>query len=145
MTDTPPKNWRDEAACAGELKLFFSGDWRDWQKAKVICATCPVRRTCLTDSLEHEDRFGVWGGLDHYQLRETLSIDKNGDPIPNLKAVKCPYCRLRDIETLEKKRSRIHYRCERCDFQWWSRRAPVKREPKSDNVDPAVPAGGEAG
>lgn len=136
------KKWRDNAACIDQVDLFFSSDWRDWQKAKNLCAVCPVRRLCLKDSLEHEDRFGVWGGLDQYELRKTLSIDKNGDPVRLTTDPRCPYCKSKSLAIIEKKRNRINYECTDCEFQWWSRRAPVKREPKSDNVDPAVSARG---
>lgn len=35
-----------------------------WERqAKRICAGCPVRQECLDYALEHEEPFGVWGGL----------------------------------------------------------------------------------
>lgn len=42
--------------------LFFSDDVRDTQRARAICAGCPVRELCLTKALERREPFGVWGG-----------------------------------------------------------------------------------
>lgn len=142
---TEDKKWRDRAACIGELDLFFSNDWRDWRKARDICMECPIRKMCLTDALENEDRFGVWGGVDQYEIRRALSIDEKGFPHKSRLPTRCPYCLTKDVTTLEKRRSRIHLQCSVCDFAWWSRRATAKKEVKSANVDRAVPAGSEEG
>ncbi|PZM89000.1 MAG: hypothetical protein DIU79_16030, partial [Actinobacteria bacterium] len=31
--------------------------------AKVVCASCPVRHSCLLHALLLPERFGVWGGV----------------------------------------------------------------------------------
>lgn len=60
----PPSEWESRAACAGmPTDLFFAeaGSSKD-PGAKLItegrpmriCARCPVRRECLTDTLKHE-------------------------------------------------------------------------------------------
>lgn len=77
--DTPSRrgpDWRDASACR-EINddTFFPqpGDTRGTEKAKAICAGCPVRRTCLAEALAEEggrtkdNRFGVRGGLTHNQ------------------------------------------------------------------------------
>jgi len=45
------------------------------QKAKEICARCPVRAECLTDSLARGDEYGVFGGLAPAE-RRTLSLQR---------------------------------------------------------------------
>lgn len=32
-------------------------------RAKLICASCPVRGECLDDAFSRDERHGVWGGL----------------------------------------------------------------------------------
>jgi WhiB family redox-sensing transcriptional regulator len=48
---------------AGTLThLFFSEDNFDLARAKAICSKCRLAPTCLTDALEREEPYGVWGG-----------------------------------------------------------------------------------
>lgn len=57
---------RTSAACndgSGSLvDLFFSEDVRDIARAKHLCGTCEVRRSCLQGALERQEPCGVWGG-----------------------------------------------------------------------------------
>lgn len=32
-------------------------------RAKLICASCPVRPDCLSYALDHRQEQGIWGGL----------------------------------------------------------------------------------
>ena len=65
-------SWRDEAACRGmDVQLFFGPDGEAWperkireNKAKAVCASCPVRARCLGYALGNSIRYGIWGGLD---------------------------------------------------------------------------------
>jgi WhiB family redox-sensing transcriptional regulator len=55
--------WRMHSRCVGEdPEIFFKGGGTT-AKAKAICAACPVRQECLELGLEHDERFGIWGGL----------------------------------------------------------------------------------
>ena len=59
--------WVEQAACSGRNpRLFFadSGEVALLEAARRICATCPVQAQCLAAAIEHDERFGVWGGLD---------------------------------------------------------------------------------
>jgi WhiB family redox-sensing transcriptional regulator len=51
-TKTNPRKWFPETA--GEAR------WNN-EKAKAICAVCPVRQTCLEDALAKGEA-GIWGG-----------------------------------------------------------------------------------
>ena len=42
--------------------LWFAEDPRDLERAKQLCAECPLRRECLTAALERQEPWGVWGG-----------------------------------------------------------------------------------
>lgn len=42
--------------------LFFSDHVVDIARAKAICAKCDLRERCLSDALEREEPWGVWGG-----------------------------------------------------------------------------------
>jgi WhiB family redox-sensing transcriptional regulator len=42
--------------------LFFSDHVVDIARAKAMCALCPLQEQCLTDALDREEPWGVWGG-----------------------------------------------------------------------------------
>ena len=42
--------------------LFFAEAPVDVERAKALCADCPLRQTCLTEALERREPWGVWGG-----------------------------------------------------------------------------------
>lgn len=42
--------------------LFFSDHVLDIARAKAICAKCVLRERCLSDALERQEPWGVWGG-----------------------------------------------------------------------------------
>jgi WhiB family redox-sensing transcriptional regulator len=61
-------NWRAHAACRhADPKLFFpAGAGRaasaQAERAKQVCAGCPVRNPCLDWALATGRELGVWGG-----------------------------------------------------------------------------------
>lgn len=42
--------------------LWFSEQPADLERAKVLCADCPIRTACLTGALARGEYCGVWGG-----------------------------------------------------------------------------------
>lgn len=44
--------------------------------AKRVCARCPVRVECLNWALEHDERFGIWGGLSERERTKLRKADK---------------------------------------------------------------------
>jgi WhiB family redox-sensing transcriptional regulator len=46
----------------GEADLWFAETPTDLERAKELCAECPIRRQCLAAALEREEPWGVWGG-----------------------------------------------------------------------------------
>jgi WhiB family redox-sensing transcriptional regulator len=58
--------WRDEALCRDmpEIDFFPSPeDSAGIERAKEVCAVCPVAAECLDYALETRQADGVWGGL----------------------------------------------------------------------------------
>lgn len=65
--------WVARAHCIGaDVDVFFPERGGKPKTAKEICAACPVRAACLTYALEHNEPFGVWGGLSHPERRRLL-------------------------------------------------------------------------
>ncbi|MET0693491.1 MAG: WhiB family transcriptional regulator [Propionibacteriaceae bacterium] len=67
-------NWRDQALCLGEdPELFFPTSERrgsrQLERAKSVCAACPVRINCLQNAVDVGAVHGVWGGLSELELR----------------------------------------------------------------------------
>ena len=46
----------------GDPDLWFADNPADLERAKELCAACPIRRHCLDAALEREEPWGVWGG-----------------------------------------------------------------------------------
>ena len=73
--------WQWQAACRGEDSgTFFpphDTETRDErvareQRAKSMCARCPVRIECLEYSLAVPEHYGIWGGLNEHERRALL-------------------------------------------------------------------------
>lgn len=72
----PALDWQEEALCAqtgGDF--FFPEPGSSVREAKRICSLCPIRSLCLDFALEHDERFGVWGGLSE---KERLELRRAG-------------------------------------------------------------------
>lgn len=49
--------------CIGvDPDLFFAEEPAEVERAKALCACCPVRAICLAAALERREPWGVWGG-----------------------------------------------------------------------------------
>ncbi|GAA3610913.1 transcriptional regulator WhiB7 [Marihabitans asiaticum] len=52
-----------EAPClVAEPELWFAETPAGVEHAKSLCASCPVRQSCLDGALERGEPWGVWGG-----------------------------------------------------------------------------------
>lgn len=75
--------WVDKAVCRDRGDLFYwegnSVNRRTWMsvdavlKAKTLCATCPVRRECLTYGIGEQN--GIWAGTLPWERRGKQDID----------------------------------------------------------------------
>ena len=62
--------WQDRALCAEtDPEAFFPEKGGSTREAKQVCRSCEVRAECLAYALEHDERFGVWGGLSERERR----------------------------------------------------------------------------
>lgn len=74
--------WMADALCAQvDLDLFFPEKGGGTRQAKAVCnggprrhgdprPPCPVREQCLRYALDHDERFGIWGGLSERERRQ---------------------------------------------------------------------------
>lgn len=46
----------------GDPDLWFAESPVDLERAKALCAECPIRRECLVAALDRGEPWGVWGG-----------------------------------------------------------------------------------
>ncbi|WP_248583621.1 WhiB family transcriptional regulator [Nocardioides sp. InS609-2] len=66
--DTQP--WADNALCAStDPEAFFPEKGGPTREAKSVCTRCTVAAECLDWALEHNERFGIWGGLSERERR----------------------------------------------------------------------------
>lgn len=49
-------------ACQRSPEQFFAEDPLILERAKTLCAGCPIRSACLRDALARAEPWGVWGG-----------------------------------------------------------------------------------
>ena len=66
------EDWTSAAQCrqATPDELFVRGAAQN--RAKQLCAGCPVRTECLAEALDNEIEWGVWGGLTERERRAVL-------------------------------------------------------------------------
>jgi WhiB family redox-sensing transcriptional regulator len=63
-------SWQERALCAQtDPEAFFPEKGGSTREAKRICSGCEVRSECLEYALEHDERFGIWGGLSERERR----------------------------------------------------------------------------
>jgi WhiB family redox-sensing transcriptional regulator len=68
--DTAELHWTKRALCAevgGDE--FYPEKGGSVREAKAVCRGCEVRAECLAYALEHDERFGIWGGLSEPERR----------------------------------------------------------------------------
>jgi WhiB family redox-sensing transcriptional regulator len=64
-------SWQERALCAQtDPEAFFPEKGGSTRDAKKVCVGCDVRGECLDYALEHDERFGIWGGLSERERRK---------------------------------------------------------------------------
>ncbi len=82
MTVFASDEWWSLAACRNaEPELFFpisatSASRSTVERAKRVCASCPVQSQCLRYALRHRQEQGIWGGLTEDERRQNLGADQ---------------------------------------------------------------------
>ncbi|WP_424211024.1 WhiB family transcriptional regulator [Streptomyces sp. BI20] len=60
----------ETALCAQTgAEFFYPEPGNSVRQAKALCGRCEARAACLEYALEHDERFGVWGGLSERERR----------------------------------------------------------------------------
>lgn len=63
-------HWSEFALCAEtDPEAFYPEKGGSTTPAKKVCMACEVRTECLEYALEHQERFGIWGGKSERQRR----------------------------------------------------------------------------
>lgn len=66
-------SWRTKAACIGlEALTFYPETDDEAQRAKDVCALCPVQSACLEYALARREKEGVWGGCTERERRRII-------------------------------------------------------------------------
>jgi WhiB family redox-sensing transcriptional regulator len=70
LVDVRNMAWADRGLCQEtDPEEFFPEVGEDAKAAKRVCGGCEVRAECLEYALEHDQRFGVWGGTSERERR----------------------------------------------------------------------------
>ena len=65
--------WMADGNCRDHPpSAFFPSDGVGVDRARKICATCPVQSPCLEYALEQRIDHGVWGGTSERERRRIL-------------------------------------------------------------------------
>ncbi|MCL3862691.1 WhiB family transcriptional regulator [Actinotalea sp. K2] len=71
VEDETVLGWQERALCAQtDPEAFFPEKGGSTREAKKVCTGCEVRAECLEYALEHDERFGIWGGLSERERRK---------------------------------------------------------------------------
>lgn len=63
-------SWQHKALCSQtDPEAFFPEKGGSTRDAKRVCARCEVRQECLQWAIEHDERFGIWGGMSERERR----------------------------------------------------------------------------
>ena len=69
--DETALSWQERALCAQtDPEAFFPEKGGSTREAKKVCTGCDVRSECLEYALDHDERFGIWGGLSERERRK---------------------------------------------------------------------------
>lgn len=70
LADLNDQPWAADAMCAQtDPDAFFPEKGGTTRSAKAVCRACPVRAECLNYAIEHQERYGIWGGLSERERR----------------------------------------------------------------------------
>jgi len=125
-------DWIKDAPCAlpqttndsEEPRLidFYSSNSEEKERAKAVCAECPFKLLCLQKALDDKERWGIHGGADGEELRRAQAINIFGEAhISKTGPIRCPNCgpySTKNLEILERKRTRTHVQCSECKLDW---------------------------
>lgn len=75
MLDVFAPDWHARALCGQtDPESFFPEKGGSTREAKRICRDCEVRAECLEWAVDHQERFGIWGGLSERDRRKLVPV-----------------------------------------------------------------------
>jgi len=75
-----PERWQSRGLCAQtDPEAFFPERGATARPSKRICAGCPVSAECLAYALEHDERYGIWGGTSPSERRAIRGLARRGE------------------------------------------------------------------
>ena len=85
-------SWQERALCSQtDPEAFFPEKGGSTREAKRICTGCEVSSECLEYALEHDERFGIWGGLSERERRR-LKRAPSDRPLDRQRRMIGPVC-----------------------------------------------------
>lgn len=68
-----PTAWMAQGPCRlYPADMFFPSDGAGVERAKRVCAECPVVSQCLEHAIENRIEHGVWGGASERHRRRII-------------------------------------------------------------------------
>lgn len=133
LPDNEP--WEDRAACVNHPDTdWFSSEQAEKYDARAVCQSeCPVRRECIELALTEKRIFGVWGGVDEYEIRRALCVDAFGVASARARPPRCPYCLSSDLDISGTKTAqgyRTQCKNDECRLTWHIATIPAKYKQK---------------
>lgn len=131
-------DWKDESQCSlpynqQYVDYFFSEEPEEIAVAKELCSICPVRKECLQTALNNKEVWGIWGGRDEVEIRNTLSLNSDSQEVRRLREGIAPIClnceaptEALSIEEVDvpgggRWTTKKVVTCSECGFNWSSR------------------------
>jgi len=75
-------SWQDQALCSQtDPEAFFPEKGGSTREAKRVCRSCEVRAECLEYALDHDEAFGIWGGMSERERRRLKTPRPHGRPL----------------------------------------------------------------
>jgi len=67
----PNSAWKLSGSCSrtAHPDLWYSSSRQEQKAAQRICYRCPVLSKCLIYAFEHDEVFGIWGGMTEAERR----------------------------------------------------------------------------
>jgi WhiB family redox-sensing transcriptional regulator len=62
LLDAAPRAGLDLPCRSGDADLWFAEAPAELERAKALCAGCPIKAECLAGALQRGEPWGVWGG-----------------------------------------------------------------------------------
>jgi WhiB family transcriptional regulator, redox-sensing transcriptional regulator len=111
LGDAP--EWQEQSLCSQtDPDAFFPEKGGSTREAKRVCLRCPVRVECLGYALDHDERFGIWGGLSERERRKL----KRSTPA----AVRVRRCDAGDVNLTDSEVQRFKSKFAQDDSGAWS-------------------------